>query len=376
MRTAPRAQQTSINHSSATTRPELTLLDHLQEIRARLFLTVIALIVAAAASYTVQDQIMAALMHPLGGQQLVYLTPIGGFNFLFKVSLFVGFALILPVIIFHIYRFLEPLMPLQRKRSVVFYILASFVLAIGGGCFAYFGGLPAALHFLTNFDIQNVSAMLTVDSYLSFVITYVLGFAALFQIPLVLMIINTIRPIPPKKLMGFQRYVILVAFVLAAIISPTPDITNQTLLAIPILVMYQVGILTVWLQTRSYRKKQHTPHQLTVPQPALRRSEQTQFTAAPVRQTVQARSTNTLAAPQPQPVVRPRQRPRPVVMDIAASPAMPAQHRTRRAAMRPTVPARSTARPTLPITRNNMIRPTSIDGFSAPPRRAAQANIN
>jgi sec-independent protein translocase protein TatC len=192
-------------------------------------------------------------MHPLGGQRLVYLTPIGGFNFIFKVSLYFGLGVILPVIMYHLYRFLEPLMPVKRKRSVVFYILASLLLAIGGACFAYFGSLPAALHFLTGFSIQNVTAMLTVDSYLNFIITYVLGFAALFQIPLILMIINTIKPLPPKKLMGFQRFVVLGAFILAAIISPTPDVTNQAILAVPIILMYQIGVLLVWLQNRTKR---------------------------------------------------------------------------------------------------------------------------
>jgi sec-independent protein translocase protein TatC len=224
-----------------------------------LFWIVLALILAGSASYLIQDQIMRVLMHPLGGQRLVYLTPIGGFNFIFKVSLYFGLGVILPVIIYHLYRFLEPLMPVKRKRSVVFYILASFLLAVGGACFAYFGSLPAALHFLTGFSIQNVTAMLTVDSYLNFIITYVLGFAALFQIPLILMIINTIRPIPPKQLMGFQRFVVLAAFILAAIISPTPDVTNQAILAVPIILMYQIGVLLVWLQNRTKRSRQVQP---------------------------------------------------------------------------------------------------------------------
>ncbi|HKX23950.1 MAG TPA: twin-arginine translocase subunit TatC, partial [Candidatus Saccharimonadales bacterium] len=113
------------------------------------------LILASSASYAIKDQIMAVIMQPLGGQRLVYLTPIGGFNFIFKVSLYFGLAVILPVIIYHLYRFLEPLMNKQRKRSVAFFILASFALAIGGGAFASFAGLPAALHFLTGFTIEN-----------------------------------------------------------------------------------------------------------------------------------------------------------------------------------------------------------------------------
>lgn len=220
---------------------------------------------------------MAALMAPLGGQRLVYLTPIGGFSFIFKVSIYFGFGVILPVVIYHLYRFLEPIMDKRRKRSVTLYIFASTILAIAGGSFAYFASLPAALHFLTGFSIHNVSAMLTVDSYLTFVITYVLGAAALFQIPLILMIINTIKPIPPSKLLSSERFVILGAFIVAAIISPTPDITNQTILAVPIIVMYQFGVLAVWLQSRALRSKQpatrQTPAKQPIPAPIIRHKE-------------------------------------------------------------------------------------------------------
>jgi len=249
--------------TSRKTPDQQTLIDHLHELRTRLFWIILTLLLATSGSYLIKDQIMAVLMQPLGGQQLVYLTPIGGFNFIFKVSMYFGLVVILPVIIYQLYRFLEPLMAPRRKKSVFFFILASFVLAIAGGGFAYFAGLPAALHFLTGFTIQNVSAMLTVESYLAFVVAYVLGFAALFQIPLILMIINSIKPLPPRQLMGFQRFVILGAFIVAAIISPTPDVTNQAILAVPIILMYQIGVLLVWLQSRSVRRRERRQTEAT-----------------------------------------------------------------------------------------------------------------
>ena len=334
---------------------QLTLIDHLHEIRTRLFWIVISLLATSGVGYAFQNQIMASLMAPLGGQKLVYLTPIGGFNFLFKVSLYVGIGLILPVIIYHLYRFLEPLMDPKRKRSAFFYIVASLLLAIGGACFAYFGGLPAALHFLTSFNIQNVSAMLTADSYLTFVITYVLGFAALFQIPLVLMIINTIKPIPPKQLFGFQRYVVLAAFILAAIISPTPDITNQAILAVPIIAMYQVGAVLVWIQSRKSRKlatkrqqQKNVPAQ--APQPIIRRrapAAEPALIKQPIAQNMQA--------PQPRPPRAIRQQV--PIMDIAVA-------RPRQSSTRPLVPARPVAPRQAPVRRPiPMGRAVSIDGF-------------
>lgn len=353
-----RAQPTPLNHSEHTNQTShLTLMDHLHEIRARVFWIILFLVAASGVGYILQDYIMAALMRPLGGQKLVYLTPIGGFNFLFKVSMYVGIGLILPVVIYHLYRFLEPLMDPKRKRSAFFYIVASFALAIGGGAFAYFVGLPAALHFLTSFNIQNVSAMLTADSYLSFVITYVLGFAALFQIPLVLMIINTIKPIPPAKLMGFQRFVILVAFILAAIISPTPDITNQAMLAVPIIVMYQVGVILVWIQSRTQRRAGQLKQEQSRPaaQPIIRRTEATPRPVTTIQPA--AKSQTPIAAPKPKPVAatrRPAQRVQ--VMDIGPAPG------PRRPIARPVIPARPAPRQTPPA-RRPLPRAVSIDGF-------------
>ncbi len=311
-----RTQPTPKSPKTTVRTAQQTLIDHLHELRSRLFWIVLALIIAGSASYLIQNQIMTVLMRPLGGQRLVYLTPIGGFNFIFKVSLYFGIGVILPVIMYHLYRFLEPLMDKRRKRSVVLYIVASFLLAIGGACFAYFGSLPAAMHFLTSFNIQNVSAMLTVDSYLNFVITYILGFAALFQIPLILLIFNSIKPLPPKKLLSFQRFVILAAFILAAIISPTPDITNQAILAVPIILMYQIGVLLVWLQGRTKRGKAQVTAQET--QPALGPVRRT-FTAQPLGAAPQPHAVTTAAAA---PIMRPIARPRPV-MDIAPRRAVP-----------------------------------------------------
>lgn len=353
-----RAQPTTKTSPSDTVRStQLTLIDHLHELRTRLFWIILTLILASSASYAIKDQIMAVIMEPLGGQRLVYLTPIGGFNFIFKVSLYFGLAVILPVIIYHLYRFLEPLMDKRRKRSVFFFIFASFLLAIGGGLFAYFAGLPAALHFLTGFTIENVSAMLTVESYLAFVVTYVLGFAALFQIPLILMIINTIRPIPPKSLMGFQRFVILGAFIVAAIISPTPDVTNQAILAVPIILMYQVGVLMVWLQSRAARKRQQKLAPTTVAAAPINRPQPVEaFT--PTAQIAQQ-------TPVASPISRPIQRPRPV-MDIAsprhvARPTQPVRTRPVQSDIVRRAPISQPVRRTQPRPMNQ--RANSIDGI-------------
>ncbi len=226
-----------------------TFLEHVYELRGRVFWVIATVIAASCVAYPFNELLLNVLTAPLGNEQLYYLTPVGGLSFIIKLCSYVGIFIALPVIVYHLYQYLEPLMGKLRK-SVFYYTVFSALLAIIGMLFAYFVFLPGALHFLTGFDVGHIQAMLTVDSYLTFVITYLLGAAVLFQIPLIMSIINTIRPIPPKKLLGGERYVILAAFVIAAVLSPTPDIMNQLLFALPIIVMYQVGIFMVWLQQR------------------------------------------------------------------------------------------------------------------------------
>lgn len=244
-----------------------TFLDHLHELRNRLFWTFGFIIVASACVFPLNSTIVGLLMAPLGDQSLYYLTPIGGFSFVVKICTYSGMLLALPVILFNTYRFFEPLMG-KRRHSVAGFVFFSALLAAIGVVFAYIVSLPAALRFLTTLNVGQIQAMLTADAYLSFVMTYLLGAAILFQIPLILFIINSIRPLPPKRLLGMQRYVIVGAFIVAAIISPTPDILNQALLALPIVGMFQIGVACVWLQNLLAKRRQKPPTKIVqMPKP-------------------------------------------------------------------------------------------------------------
>lgn len=239
----------SLQSDRSTTLP--TFVDHLRELQGRLFSTVFVFILVAGVAYPFFDRIAALIMAPLKeGQELVYLTPGGAFSFIIKVCLYVGLMGTLPIIIFHVYRFIMPAVKRIHIRAALQYTLTSMVLAAAGAAFAYYVSLPASLYFLTNFDLNHINPMLTIDSYFSFVMTYLLAGAALFQLPLLMLIVNSVTPLTPKKLMNYQRHMIVGSFVLAAVISPTPDALNQALLASPMVIMYQIGIVIIWLRNR------------------------------------------------------------------------------------------------------------------------------
>ena len=251
-RTQPRSRPNKPSSKESETK---TFIEHVQELRNRLFWIAVAFILASGMAYPFFDKILAALVEPLGNQQLHYLTPAGGFSFMLKVCMYTGIVAAIPVMIYQLFRYIQPVMGRVRHITLIVYIAASIFLAISGLLLAYFVSLPAALHFLTDFNLPHITAMLTADSYFSFVMTYLLAAAVLFQLPLVLMIINNVTPLNPGSMMKQQRIVIVVAFVLGAVISPTPDALNQALLAGPIVIMYQLGVFLVMAQNYARRRR-------------------------------------------------------------------------------------------------------------------------
>lgn len=255
-KTKKQIQRKNHNHQVAHT-STLTFIDHVRELQGRLFWVVLAFIITAVAAYPFFNDIVRVLVQPLGpDHQLVYLTPGGGFGFILQVCIYVGIIGSLPIVVYQLYKFVAPSMKFVHSGRVLGYAVASFLLAAVGIAFAYAVSLPAALYFLTNFDLQQVTPMLTIDSYFSFIMAYLLAGALLFQLPLIMLIVNAVKPQGPRQFMKYQRHILLGAFIFAAVVSPTPDALNQTILALPVVIVYQFGGALVWMRNRQYRRDQ------------------------------------------------------------------------------------------------------------------------
>ena len=229
-----------------------TLGQHLAELQNRLFAVAVCFLLFSVLAYPFFDKIVSFLISPLGqDHKLVYLTPGGAFGIIIQACMYIGFVVVLPLIIYNLYRFIMPIVNQVTMRRAIGFTIASFVLAVAGMAFAYYISLPAALYFLTGFELYHIDPMLTIDSYFGFIMMYMLVGAVLFQIPLIMLLINSIRPLGPRQLMSYQDKIISGSFIIAAIISPTPDVINQTLLASPMIVMYQAGVILVWLKNRN-----------------------------------------------------------------------------------------------------------------------------
>lgn len=248
-----RQQARQRNHSLQQGKAK-PFIEHLHEFRKRLFWVVGSLLAGSAVGYILQQSLIGWLLRPAHDQPFIYTSPGGGINFIFQISIYFGIALTIPVIVYQLLQYLAPLMRYTTKRFILRSSLFSVVLAACGLTFGYFVGLPASIEFLTHqFQNQQITALLTIQEYMSFVMIYLIGTAVLFQIPLIMLCINRIKPLKPSKLLKSERYVIVAAFIIAALITPTPDIFNQVLIAGPMIAIYQLGVILVAIQNRSHR---------------------------------------------------------------------------------------------------------------------------
>jgi sec-independent protein translocase protein TatC len=240
------------NRVSAIQPNEIPFLGHIHELRARASWIVLSIVLFAAVGYMIQDALIAWLLKPAADQQFIYTTPGGGMNFIIQISIYFGIAVSIPLVVYHFFRYIEPLLKRRDNAFIIKCTLFSAVLAISGIAFGYYVGLPAAMHFLgKQLDgEQNISALLTLSDYLSFVTIYLAGAAVMFQLPVIVVFMNRVKTLSPKKLLKGERWVIIGAFITAAIITPTPDLINQAIVAVPIILVYQIGVFLVWFQNR------------------------------------------------------------------------------------------------------------------------------
>lgn len=227
--------------------------DHISELRKRFMWILLFVAIGGGIGYALNDTLMRILQQPLH-DSLYYNTPGGAFSFVMKLCVVFGILVALPVLSYHTFAFFGPIIPTKTKRATVLYITMSVVLAAAGVAFAYFVSLPASLHFLTTFgNGGDIHALITANEYFNFVLTYVAGFAILFQVPLIITFSNRIKPLPPKKLLGATRYVVLVSFIAAAVITPTPDPMNQAIMAFPIIGLYLLSVCLVAMHPKRLR---------------------------------------------------------------------------------------------------------------------------
>ena len=220
---------------------DMSLAELLTELRSCLIKAGAALIAGTAVSFYYLEQIIAALTAPIG--QLYYLRPAEAFMVYLKIALLAGLILASPMVLFQLYSFVRPALTLREKHYALCTIPIIIVLFLGGMLFSYYFVFPRAVEFFLGFGNGHVNPLISMESYLDFLLMLVVPFGFIFNIPVVLLLLAYLKLLPVNALGRYHKHVILAAFILAAFITPTPDIITQSLLALPMVVLYELSLV-------------------------------------------------------------------------------------------------------------------------------------
>ncbi len=220
---------------------------HLIELRTRLLHSIVALLLVFVALFPWAANLYTWLAHPLlaklpKGAQMIATDVTTPFFVPLKVAMMAAFLIALPYILYQIWRFVAPGLYAHEKRLVWPLIIASTLLFFCGMSFAYFIVFPIVFGFITASAPQGVAVMTDIDKYLSFVLGMFMAFGITFQVPIAVVILVRMGVVTVEKLRDIRRYVIVGAFVVGAIFTP-PDVVSQFMLAMPLWLLYEAGIL-------------------------------------------------------------------------------------------------------------------------------------
>lgn len=226
----------------------LTILEHLQELRYRLMVCAGALVVGVSVSfYPLAGWAIEWMKRPAEREyenfDLAFFDPLEGWTTYFRVSLLLGITIAMPVIIYQLLAFVSPGLTKSERRWLYPIVFGATAAFIGGCAFAYYVELPPALRFLLNPPSGLGQPVISARKYFDFVTSMMLVTGLVFELPLVVMGMAKIGVVTSRKLLGWWRYAIILAFVVAAVVTPSVDPITQALVAGPIIILYFIGIL-------------------------------------------------------------------------------------------------------------------------------------
>lgn len=239
--------------------PTMGLLGHLDELRRRIVYSLIALFVAVGICWAFTEQIFEFLARPIyavlpEGEKLAFLGVTDPLFLYLKVALLAAIFLASPFLLYQIYAFVAPGLYQRERRWVVPFVVAGCAFFVGGGAFAYYVAFPFSVKFLLSLGDQ-FHQVITIDRYFRFMMTIVLGLGLMFELPVMIFLLSSMGVVKPRFLIKQFRWAVLLIFIAAAIITPTPDIFNLCLFALPTIALYLLGVGVSALVVRGKRKR-------------------------------------------------------------------------------------------------------------------------
>lgn len=234
---------------------EMSLFDHLDELRKRLIIIVAVNFVAAILLFSQTELIMDYLLKVNPGMELVYTTPSELLTVYIQLSFILAITLCSPITVYEIWAFIEKGLYEKEKKAILFTLIFGVVFFIIGVVFCYFLVLPTTLEFFIRIAIEEVSSMLSIQSYVSFVNMMLLSFGIVFEMPVIVFLLTHLGILSPAFLKKNRGIIIVAIFIFAAVITP-PDVISQLMLGVPMVLLLEFSILVSGIVYKGKKKEE------------------------------------------------------------------------------------------------------------------------
>ena len=232
----------------------LTITEHLSDLRRRIIFILISVAVTSAGAYYFIDEILNFVTQAGGIEDFVFISPTEAFFVIIKLSLLTGLMGAMPFIFYQVWKYIGVALKKNERKYLIYFGPLSYLLFLIGAAFAFKGVLPLGIKFLLSFSKQNITPLITLNAYVSFLGKMITAFGLMFELPVVILFLSKIGVVTPKTLKKGRKYAIVVIFVLAAFLTP-PDVISQIMLAVPVLAMYEISIWICIVVTKKREKK-------------------------------------------------------------------------------------------------------------------------
>lgn len=221
----------------------MSLIDHLGELRGRIIVALVAMIIGTVVSYYYVDDIIQILIAPAG--KLYYTKPTEAFFTYMKISIISGLIVSSPVWFYQIWAFIIPALSKGEKKVTFLIVPSAISLFIIGVLFSYYLVLPTAIEFFIGFGTDGLQPLFSIGQYIDFVVGFIIPFGITFELPLIIVALSALGILSSQRVRSFRKMFILLAFIVGGAISPTPDMLSQTMIAGPMVLLYEIshGIL-------------------------------------------------------------------------------------------------------------------------------------
>ncbi|MBI3871471.1 MAG: twin-arginine translocase subunit TatC [candidate division Zixibacteria bacterium] len=226
----------------------MSFLEHLEELRWRLIKSVAAVLILSIVAYIFSDQILEVITRPI--DQVYFTGPTEAFAVRIKISVFTGLFLALPVIFYQAWQFVVPGLHAHESRMVIPVVLLATLFFMAGSGFCFFLVLPVGIKFLLGFGTDKLKPLIAIDRYVSFVTWMTLSFGLVFELPIISYFLGRVGIITSRMLSKARRVAIVVILIVAAALTPGPDVFSQMMLATPLYLLYEISIIVVRLTGR------------------------------------------------------------------------------------------------------------------------------